>query len=174
MKTLVINIICGPCGGKSTTAAATFAELKYRHHEVELVTEVAKDLVWDEHYFAMDNQIFMLGQQYHRIHRLLGKVKFIVTDAPILLELYYGKNMPKSFLDLVMDLHNGMDNLNFFLERPDVYSGKGRRQSLEQAKQVDKEILDAMLDRDIPYTTLVANREAHMLIANTAETKFHA
>lgn len=156
-----INLVGGPASGKSTIAAQVFAELKHRHYEVELVTEVAKDMVWDEHYFAMENQIYMLGQQYHRIHRLLGKVDYIVTDAPILLELYYGRTMPKSFLDLVMDLHRKTPSLNVFLKRPSAYSAKGRQQTKEQAIQVDKDLRSAMDSRGILYLELEATRDAY-------------
>jgi adenylylsulfate kinase-like enzyme len=38
MKTVAINFYGGPGSGKSTMAAAVFAELKSRNVEVELVT----------------------------------------------------------------------------------------------------------------------------------------
>ena len=48
MKTKIINIFGNPGSGKSTIAAYLFTALKSRNIEVELVTETAKDLVWDE------------------------------------------------------------------------------------------------------------------------------
>ena len=48
METKVINLFGNPGSGKSTVAAYLFSELKSRGLEVELVTETAKDLVWDE------------------------------------------------------------------------------------------------------------------------------
>ena len=44
----VINLFGGPGCGKSTTAADLFARMKLRGLSVELVTEYAKDVVWDE------------------------------------------------------------------------------------------------------------------------------
>lgn len=158
--TQVINLIGGPGSGKSTVAAATFAELKYRHLEAELVTEFAKELVWDKHFSAMENQIFMLGQQYHRIHRLLGKVAYVVTDAPILLQFYYGKDMPESFQDLVLDLHRPMETHNFFLMRPTSYSGIGRRQSKEAAEEVDRILHKGLTTHGIRYSLIATAPEA--------------
>ena len=48
MKTVVINLFGGPGCGKSTIAAELFAILKKQGYEVELVTEYAKDKVWEE------------------------------------------------------------------------------------------------------------------------------
>jgi len=46
--TKYINIFGGPGAGKSTTAALLFAEMKSGGFKVELVTEVAKDFVWED------------------------------------------------------------------------------------------------------------------------------
>ncbi len=45
--TLVVNLLGGPGSGKSTTAADVFARLKWQDINCELVTEFAKDLVWE-------------------------------------------------------------------------------------------------------------------------------
>lgn len=158
--TQVINLLGGPGSGKSTVAAATFAELKYQQKEVELVTEFAKDLVWERSWSPMENQIYMLGQQYHRLHRLIGKVDFVVTDAPILLQLYYGRNMPASFQQLVLDLYGEMNNHNFFLVRPEQYNPNGRRQNKSEAEEVDKYLCWKMGLHGLPAEHIVTNRDA--------------
>lgn len=47
MKTIVVNLFGAPGAGKSTGAAYIFALLKMAGVEAELVTEFAKDKVWE-------------------------------------------------------------------------------------------------------------------------------
>ena len=44
-KTIVINLIGGPCSGKSTVAAELFARLKKMGIKTELVSEYIKDRI---------------------------------------------------------------------------------------------------------------------------------
>ena len=55
----------------------------------ELVTEFAKDKVWEESKAVFQNQQYIFGKQYFRLTRLEGKVDVVVTDSPILLSAYY-------------------------------------------------------------------------------------
>ena len=45
MKTIVVNLIAGPCSGKSTIAAGLFHKLKQQGIEAEMSLEFAKDKV---------------------------------------------------------------------------------------------------------------------------------
>lgn len=137
MVTKIINYYAGPGAGKSTTAAHTFALLKQRGYNAELVTEYAKDLVWDECRPVLGDQLYLFAEQYHRIWRLLGKVPFIVTDSPLLLSLHYGQNMPESFKELVWDTYESMDNIDVYLERVKPYQPVGRNHDEQQAREID-------------------------------------
>ena len=79
MNTKVINLFGNPGSGKSTTASYLFSEMKALGIEVELVTEVAKDLVWDEDWKRLNNQVYIFSTQLQRIDRLVGKVEYIIT-----------------------------------------------------------------------------------------------
>ena len=57
MKTLVINLIGGPCSGKSTIASGVFHEIKKMNINAELALEFAKDKVWEESFRTIDDQI---------------------------------------------------------------------------------------------------------------------
>lgn len=167
--TLIVNMYGGPSTGKSTTAAATFAELKYRGINCELVTEYAKDRVWDDHTACLSDQIYVFGKQYHRIHRLLNKVDVIITDAPLLLSIHYGHGKtPQSFSDLVRDIYGQLNNMDVFLNRKKKYQPAGRLQTEEQARSIDED-LKKLLDKFciVPYS-IDADQDAAKKIADAA------
>lgn len=144
--TLIVNLFGGPGLGKSTTSAGLFCLLKMHKVECELVTEFAKDLVWEERYNTLRNQQYIFGKQYHKIWRLLGKVKVIITDSPLLLSIVYNPDLPvNSFVDNVVDTVNTLNNLNIILNRNNEYNKNGRLQSNEQAKNIDKLIKQKLL-----------------------------
>lgn len=163
--TLIVNLFGGPGTGKSTTAAGLFCELKQEGINCELVTEYAKDRVWDNHLACLDDQLYVFGKQYHRIHRLLDKVEVVVTDAPLILSAYYGAtNTPDSFKQLVLDIHGGLTNYNVFLQRVKEYNPSGRLQTEEGAKAIDVELKKLLEKHHIAYADRVANRDAPRLI----------
>jgi len=68
---LVINLWGGPGAGKTTTAAGLFNALRHDWHlNLELVTEFATDLCFEQARENLKNQVYLLGNQYHRLWRL--------------------------------------------------------------------------------------------------------
>ena len=57
MKTTVINLIGSPGTGKSTIAAELFARMKWLGFDVELVSEYAKELVWEQRHETFKNEL---------------------------------------------------------------------------------------------------------------------
>jgi hypothetical protein len=174
--TLVVNLYGGPGTGKSTTAAALFAELKQDGYNAELVTEYAKDRVWDNHIDCLNDQLYVLGKQYHRFHRLIGKVDVIVTDAPILLSAYYNrlrKDHDKfpSFEPLVKEVYRSMNNFDVFLRRVKAYNPAGRLQSEDGAKQIDGELKKLLDESFVLYTEYDADREAAIKIRDLVKIR---
>ena len=88
-NTVLINIYGGSAAGKSTVATGLFYELKKKGYDCGLVTEMATELVYDEAFNVMNDQIYLFGEQWHRTFRMLGKVDFIVTDSPLLMSIIY-------------------------------------------------------------------------------------
>ena len=146
MKLKIINLFAGPCSGKSTIAAELFSKMKMRHMSVELVTEFAKDLVWEEQHGALNDQLFILASQNRRLTRLLGKVEYVVTDSPILMNLVYAPKyyLPNTYRNLVEEVNSLYDNRNFFLVRDFPYVKVGRTHTEEQALKKDVEILNLL------------------------------
>lgn len=144
--TKYINLFGGPGVGKSTTAAFLFAQMKKKGLDLELVTEVAKDFVWEERQKTLEIQPYITVKQYRNLFRLKGKVDYVITDAPILMgcvytELY-ANDLPSSYKDMIVDLHREVlkPHVNILLERRFEYIQNGRRQTEDGARKIDEMI----------------------------------
>jgi tRNA uridine 5-carbamoylmethylation protein Kti12 len=141
LMTLVINLFAGPGAGKSTTAAGLFYTMKKEGMSVELVTEYAKDRVWEEHSSVFEDQLYLLAKQNRRLKRLQGKVDYIVTDSPLLLGQYYASEEDRIAVKWITDwAFNKYNNLNIFLRRTKPYVSVGRNQNYEEALKADQGI----------------------------------
>ena len=146
MKPLtVINLFAGPGAGKSTTAAGVFRLMKLSGYNVELVTEYAKDMTWEKRFNTLSDQLYMFGKQHRRQHRLKGQVDYVVTDSPLLLSLFYKpEDYSEHFEPFVLDMWNMYDNRNFFIDRTKPYVTIGRNQTEEEARAIDRRILNTL------------------------------
>lgn len=159
IKPLVLNLVAGPGAGKSTTAAGVFSKLKLRGVNCELVTEYAKDKVWEESYRVLEDQIYVLGKQHHRLFRLKDKVDAIITDSPVFLSAYYGTDTTILFDEFVAETYASYNNITVFLERQKHYNPAGRMQSEEEAREIDRELKDLMERLHISYITRPGNED---------------
>jgi hypothetical protein len=88
----IINLWGGPGAGKTTTASGLFSILRHKWKvNLELVTEFATDLCFEQARENLKDQVYLLGMQYHRLWRAdkVG-VEVVITDAPIGLNTIYG------------------------------------------------------------------------------------
>jgi len=151
----VINLFGGPCTGKSTIAAGLFHEMKMKGYNIELVTEYAKDMTWEERGNILADPLYILAKQHRRISRLKGKVDYIITDSPLLLGLaYISDDYYKNCKPLLLEIFSSYDNYNFMLTRPETYSEIGRNQTLEEAKLIDDAVTNVLTDNDVDYKQL--------------------
>src|SRR3989338_3579742 len=77
MRTTVINIIGGPCAGKTTIASLIFAHLKLLKKVVEFASEYAKILVWKEDYEILNNQHLVSFEQYKLLQSINNNVIYL-------------------------------------------------------------------------------------------------
>jgi len=154
MKPIVINLTGGPGTGKSTLCAQLFYLLKSQDIDVEMATEYVKDLVFEESFKKIENQIYIFGKQHNRLYRLKNKVKVIITDSPLLNSIvYYNGNNPH-FEPLVIWEFKAMNNLTFYLERSFEYVQNGRMQDIEGAKKVDDTYKNLLDKYEIDYSSI--------------------
>lgn len=161
--TIIINLIAGPCAGKSTIASGIFYKLKMKGVDCEQSLEYAKDRVWEESYSTMNDQIYMFGKQYHRVWRLNHKVKVVISDSPLILSIYYAKFNSNYFEDFVVEQFNNFHNITYFIERDTEYNPNGRVHTIEQAKDADKKLKDILEKHNIEYS-IVKTTEATDII----------
>lgn len=135
---IVINLFGGPGAGKSTTAAGLFYEMKLMDIKCELVTEYAKELVYEERH--LEDGILIFAQQQRRMKRLVGKVDYIITDSPLVMSEVYQLALPESFHRLVRYTFNTFNNINVKINRVKPYQSYGRTQTEERARTLDLEI----------------------------------
>lgn len=141
---LVVNLFGAPGAGKSTGAAYIFSKLKMAGVNAELVTEFAKDKVWEESKAVFENQAYIFGKQYFRVSRLQGKVDVVVTDSPIILSSFYCNDnvLGKEFAQLVTKVFHSYPSVNLFIDRVKEYNPAGRFQNEAESDKLATEMID--------------------------------
>lgn len=142
MRFISINLFAGPSAGKSIFASELFAALKKQHRSAEAALEVAKDMIRDGRRHALENQISIFGEQWHRLSRLEGQVEIAITDSPVLLcSNYAPAHYPDSFHELAWWCHRRFERINFFVTRqPGTFEEEGRVHSEEEAVRIDEKL----------------------------------
>lgn len=167
----VINLFGQPGAGKSTGAAYIFSQLKLRGINAELVTEFAKDKVYEETKEVFNNQIYIFGKQYFRMSRIAKKVDVIITDSPLLLSSFYtsGESYDKELNDLVLKVFNSFNNFNFFIKRIKEYNPSGRFQTEDESDKIAIQMQDFLRGRNIPYKVETGDIEGYNNILKLLE-----
>lgn len=166
---IVVNLIAPPSSGKSTIAAGVFAKLKWMGADCELVSEFAKELVWEERHETFKDELYIFAKQNHRLFRVNGKVDVVVTDRPIILSAFYNHKYGDDsavFEDMVLHTHDKYNNLNFFIERAKPYNPNGRNQTEEESDQFGVEMKEMLDSFGIEYYMLKGTPDAVDVIAD--------
>lgn len=147
---VILNFYGGPGIGKSTSCAYTFAELKRRSVNAELVREYIKDWVWEGRPIGVYDQIFFLGKQIRKESLVLDKADVIVTDCPVWLCAYYSEKISPPKIRRGIDAcaqgyydqakEDGHRHIGVWLKRATSYEQSGRWHTESQALEVDSEL----------------------------------
>ena len=153
-KTIVVNLCGAPGAGKSTGSAYIFSMLKMVGVNTELVTEFAKDKIYEaleellriKHTYLVNNILKMTT---------LKDIDVIVTDAPLILLSYYSKKNGFSYTSeleqLVLSVLSLVDNVNYFINRCVPYDTRGRFQTEAEADIMADEMKDYLNNLNIKY-----------------------
>ena len=146
-KTTIVNLFGGAGCGKSTLAAGIFEALKMKHKNVELVTEFIKKWAHEGRFPKWSDQVYILGNQMREESVLYGRADVIITDSPIWLPAFYqqkfnNKNsMEIAIRSLVKEVEEeGMEYVNFWLEKIDEFQTEGRYQTKEEAHKLHDDL----------------------------------
>ena len=143
--------------------------MKKQNHKVELITEFAKDCVYEKQFDILNtDQLYILAQQNRRIQRILYSnehIDFVITDSPLLLNIVYGKLnnyffSAEPFNNMCHSLFNQYNNINILLDRSNIkFDPDGRVQKTEdEAIKIDNLIKNLLNSCGYKYT-LIKNRE---------------
>ena len=177
--TIVVNFVAGCGSGKSLMTALTFAELKMKHLNAELVQEYAKQLVWENRLDELDNQFQVTKTQYKMIKALQDKVDYIVCDSPLIVGLFYNfysktnvSNVEKT-RDMILNKMEEFQNVYIFLERNPEYpfTQEGRLQNENEAKEIDKQMKDLLHEYNLDYLSIISSKDSIKEIVEYIFTK---
>lgn len=157
---LIVNIYGAPGAGKSTGAAYVFSKLKLKGYNVELVTEFAKDKVYEGSKAVFENQAYIFGKQFFRMSRI-SDVDVIITDCPLMLSAFYAEkydfNYAEELKALVKKVSSEQRALNVFVQRDKPYNPNGRFQSEEESDELCTEITNFLDANKVRYINCKGN-----------------
>jgi hypothetical protein len=150
---LCVNCYGGPGSGKSVLSAALYADLKKKHIDCQLVTEIATDLVLERNATALANQVFVFANTQYKLNNAYQNTKIAITDSPLLLSAIYNPNTSSHLIDLIFEQYHKFNNINIFIDRDlsHPFSENGRIHSITQSITLDNQIKHLLDANDIPY-----------------------
>ena len=168
-KTLIVNLVGGPGAGKTTTMAGIFNKLKCLGIDAEMVSEFAKELIYENRKDTMKDELYIFAKQSHRLICVIGKVDVIITDLQLILTVLfnhlYGKKS-KELDALVISEFKEYENLNFFINRVNPYQTNGRNESEELSDKIAVGLEQILIDNDFPYITFNSDEQVVDLICD--------
>lgn len=140
-ETLIVNLVAGPCSGKSTVAAELFAKLKKMNIKCELVPEFIKEEIYKENQTLPKFQVALFGNEVYSLDNKIGKVDVIIHDGSLLNNVVYDSEKDDVFADFVIYWFKKYNNLSFYIDRGDIeYQDYGRIHSPEQSRDIDNKV----------------------------------
>lgn len=163
----VINFFGAPGVGKSTIAMSLTAALKRRQIDAEVSLEFVKEYIHtgNENLLAYQNYIFAQQERQLRILSDSKEVEFAITDAPLPHCVFYAaKDYPVYFKELVFEIFNSYDNINFLIKRKHPYAFTSRMHSEAQSDLIAPKMEAFLLNHNVPYIEIDSTDDLSMVL----------
>lgn len=163
----VINFFGAPGVGKTTCTMLLTAMLKQQQIDAEPSLEFVKEYIHSnsEHLLSYQNYIFAQQERQIRIFENSQEVEFAVTDAPLLHSVFYEPdNYPAFFKELVFEIFNGYDNINYFINRNHPYSHQGRIHDEEKSNLISKKMKLFLINHNVPFSEISSTDDLSITI----------
>ena len=156
----VINLYGGPCSGKSTIMAGVFYKLKEMGKNVEMSPEFVKDSVYDGNPYPFKDQIYVFANMLKRLRQFDGKVDYVVTDAPLLMNLVYTEKESNYFRSLVVSEYNKYSNYEYILRRGKIkYQDNGRVNTKKESDRIQRAVENILENQNIKAPILYSSKD---------------
>lgn len=158
----VINFFGAPGVGKTTKALGLTERLKIAGVDVEISLEIAKDFILEKNERGLIDQMYIVShhEKKQRICLDSKEVEMLVTDAPLLHCAYYApENFAAGFKDLVIEMFNCYDNLNFFVNRNHQYTNQARVHNEDRSIIVNQKMKSFLINNNIPHIDINSTDE---------------
>jgi len=166
--TKILNILGGSGCGKTTTAAGLFYEMKKMGVSCELVQEFVKLWAYEGRDIVQSDQALILEKQYSREVPFYGKVDYIITDSPFILSPIYERfnydanDTEGPALKLMQGAKKqGVEHINFLLNRTKTFSTEGRFEDEETAKRIDVAVKEFLEYNELEYYETTRSDQDH-------------
>jgi nicotinamide riboside kinase len=153
----VINFFGSPGVGKTTSTMELTSMLKKSQVDAEASLEVVKEYIHSnsEHLLSYQNYIFAQQERQIRIFKDSNEVEIAVTDAPLLHSAFYAPDTyPVFFKELVFEIFQGYENVNFFINRKHEYSHQGRIHDEDKSDLISRKLRAFLINHSIDFVEI--------------------
>lgn len=157
-----ISMFGAPGAGKTVLTHELFVHFKKVGRNCEIVNELAREWAYLDRPIQSMDQVFLFSTQMNREDTLLsrGKVDFIISDSPVLLNSYYGvkkdHELMQSYAEMIRVFESKFPSINFFCPNNSSYQfhSEGRYHSRAEADQISRDMLEFMDRMGVEYHIL--------------------
>lgn len=165
-----INFFGAPSAGKSVLATELFVHCKKLARNCEVVNELAREWAYVDRSIQSMDQIYLFASQMNREDTLLSrsKVQFVISDSPLMLNLFYSKRqnhefrLPLEQLSRIFD--QKYESINFFcpLNESYVFHNEGRHFDYEESKMFSDQMKSFLDEYYAPEDLIVVPQESRL------------
>lgn len=153
----VINFFGAPGVGKTRSTMLLTSYLKESQVDAEASLEFVKEYIHSNTINLLSYQNYIFSQQERQLRILLDskEVEFATTDAPLLHSAFYApENYPVFFKELVFEIYNSYDNINYFINRKHSYSHQGRVHDEMASDLIARKLKAFLMNHNVPFTEI--------------------